>query len=188
MKSYSKTNLQFNITLFLVLIYLKNFLKIHQFLLLIFCFLKVKLLMNGFRAVLEMHCLRQIVHQTCFWNCFWYNILRCYSYCRIINWHFYKQNAIYYKWRDNNFGFCKWCGRTIQDGKLLEWFRKVTNCSKNHDEGSKWAKTNSQTLNVSGLYKLDDSETQKVAWKYSSEIVSLMGFPMNYSIMKFHLL
>ncbi len=33
-----------------------------------------------------------------------------------------------------------------------------------------------QTLNVSGLDKLNDSETQKVAWKYSSEIVSQMGY------------
>jgi len=33
-----------------------------------------------------------------------------------------------------------------------------------------------QTLNVSGLDKLDDSVTQKVAWKYSSEIVSQMGY------------
>ncbi len=33
-----------------------------------------------------------------------------------------------------------------------------------------------QTLNVSGLDRLDDSETQKVAWKYSSEIVSQMGY------------
>jgi len=31
-------------------------------------------------------------------------------------------------------------------------------------------------LNVSGLDKLDDSETQKIAWKYSSEIVSQMGY------------
>ena len=33
-----------------------------------------------------------------------------------------------------------------------------------------------QTLNVSGLDKLDDVETKKVAWKYSSEIVSQMGY------------
>ena len=33
-----------------------------------------------------------------------------------------------------------------------------------------------QTLNVSGLDKLDDVETKKVARKYSSEIVSQMGY------------
>jgi nitroimidazol reductase NimA-like FMN-containing flavoprotein (pyridoxamine 5'-phosphate oxidase superfamily) len=39
-----------------------------------------------------------------------------------------------------------------------------------------------QTLNVSGLGNLDDAETQKVAWKYSTEIVSLMGYSneLNY--------
>ena len=33
-----------------------------------------------------------------------------------------------------------------------------------------------QTLNVSGLNKLDDTETKRVAWEYSSEIISLMGY------------
>jgi len=33
-----------------------------------------------------------------------------------------------------------------------------------------------QTLNVSGLDKLDDEEMKIVAWKYSSEIVSQMGY------------
>jgi len=33
-----------------------------------------------------------------------------------------------------------------------------------------------QTLNVAGLDKLDDADIQKVAWKYSSEIVSQMGY------------
>lgn len=33
-----------------------------------------------------------------------------------------------------------------------------------------------QTLNVPGLDKLDESETKTVAWTYSSEIVSQMGY------------